>query len=99
MNLTKQAIHITLSRECRDWLRQESKNTREYEGKLIEKALDFYKNNRSLVEEYKQARIFIKELVKMEMLDDFAKAKPLLIRLIHEVIKTQGVSISGSAGK
>jgi len=91
--MNRQPIHTTLSKDCRDWLRKQSADTGDYEGEIIEKAIDFYRKNRTLIEEYKQARIFIKELVKTEILDDFEKAKPLLNRLIHEEIKNQGKTI------
>lgn len=86
MSMSKQAIHTTLSKECRDWLRKESEQTKKYEGEIIETAIEFYRNNKTILEEYKQARSFLKEIVKMELLDDFAKAKPLLKRLIGEEI-------------
>lgn len=85
--MRKQAIHTTLLKECRDWLRKESTETGDYEGEIIEKAIDFYKNNKALLEEYEQARIFLKELVKTELLDNYTKARPLLSRLIKEEIK------------
>lgn len=87
MVIGKSAIHTTLSRECRNWLLNKSIETNKYEGRIIEEALNFYKNNKSLLEEYNQARIFLKELIKSELLDDYAKARPLLKRLIKEELK------------
>ena len=85
--MRKSAIHTTLTRGCRNWLLNESIATNKYEGELIEEALNFYKNNKSLLEEYNQARIFLKGLIKTELLDDYAKARPLLKRLIKEELK------------
>lgn len=87
MSMNRQPIHTTLSKDCRDWLRKQSSDTGDYEGEIIEKAIDFYKNNKTILEEYKQARVFIKEIVEKELIDDFTKAKPLLKRLIDEEIK------------
>lgn len=87
MSMRKSGIHTTLSTGCRDWLLKESIETGKYEGELIEEALNFYKNNKSLLEEYNQARIFLKGLIKTELLDDYAKARPLLKRLIKEELK------------
>ena len=78
MSMNRQPIHTTLSKDCRDWLRKESADTGDYEGEIIEKAIDFYKNNKTVLEEYKQARIFLKEIVKTELLEDYTKARPLL---------------------
>ena len=87
MSMRRSAIHTTLSKDCRDWLLKESIATDKYEGELIEEALNFYKNNKSLLEEYNQARIFLKGLIKTELLEDYAKARPLLKRLIKQEIK------------
>ncbi len=85
--MNKQPIHTTISKGCRDWLRKESSESGECEGAIIENAIDFYKNNKALLEEYKQARQFLKEIVKNELLDDYTKARPLLSQLIREEIK------------
>lgn len=85
--MIKSAIHTTLSTGCRDWLLKQSIETGKYEGQIIETAILFYKDNRSLLEEYKQARIFLKELIKTELLEDYAKARPLLKRLIKQELK------------
>ena len=91
MSMNRQPIHTTLSKDCRDWLRKQSSDTGDYEGEIIEKAIDFYKNNKALLEEYKQARLFLKEIVKTELLEDYTKARPLLSRLIKEEIKNHDV--------
>jgi hypothetical protein len=85
--MNKQPIHTTLSKECRDWIRKESGETKKYEGEIIEDAVDFYRKNKTVLEEYKQARVFIKEIVEQELIDDFTRAQPLLKRLIDEEIK------------
>lgn len=90
MSMNKQTIHTTLSTECRDWIRKESGETKKYEGEIIEDAVDFYRKNKTVIEEYKLARVFIKEIVEKELIEDFTKAKPLLKRLIGEVIKDHG---------
>ena len=82
--MIKQTIHTTLSKECRDWLRKEATQTSNYEGQIIETAINFYRNNKTLLEEYNHARIFLKELIKTELLEDYAKARPILKRLIKE---------------
>lgn len=87
MSLRKAAIHTTLTRECRDWLQKESIETGDCEGEIIEMAIDFYRNNKTTLDEYHQARTFLKELIKKELLEDYAKAKPILKRLIDEEIK------------
>lgn len=87
MSLRKTAIHTTLSRECRNWLLNESIDTGKYEGEIIETAILFYKKNKAVLEEYEQARIFLKELIKKELFEDYAKARPILKRLIDEEIK------------
>ena len=83
----KQAIHTTISKECRDWLRKESADSGEYQGLIIEKAINFYRNNRFLLEEYNNARTFLKELIRAELQNNYIKARPLLSRLIEEEIK------------
>lgn len=90
--MSKASIHTTLSKECRNWLRKESTETGDYEGEIIETAINFYRNNKSLLEEYEHARIFLKELVKTELLDEYAKARPLLKRLIKEEFADHGNS-------
>lgn len=87
MSLIKTSIHTTLSKECRTWLLNESINTGKYEGEIIETAIIFYKQNKTLLEEYEQARIFLKALIKKELLEDYGKARPLLKRLIDKEIK------------
>lgn len=87
MDIDRIGIHTTLSKECRDWLQKESSQTDKHQGDIIETAINFYRKNRLLLEEYNQARNFLKELVKTELVEDFAKAKPLLTRLIHEEVK------------
>lgn len=82
----KRPIHTTLSKECRDWLHKVSEESKKHEGEFIEDALNFYKTNKTILEEYKQARFFIKEMIENELVEDFNKAKPLLKRLIGEEI-------------
>lgn len=62
--MNKQPIHTTLSKECRDWIRKESGETKKYEGEIIEDAVDFYRKNKTVLQEYKQARVFIKEIIE-----------------------------------
>lgn len=80
----KKTIHTTLKMDNRDWLKKESDQTNVCEGAIIDCAIEFYKKNKTILEEYKQARLFIKEIVQGELIDDFEKAKPLLLRLIGE---------------
>lgn len=87
IKMKKSQIHTTLSTGCRNWLLKESMDTDKYEGQIIETAILFYKNNKSVLEEYEQARIFLRELIKKELLEDYVKARPLLKRLIKEEIK------------
>ncbi len=85
--INKNHIHTTLSKECTDWLHKESIRTGHHKGKIIETAIEFYKNNKEIFDEYKQARIFLKEIIKAELLEESTKAKPLFRRLILEEIK------------
>lgn len=87
MSMNRQPIHTTLSTECRNWIRKESADTDDYEGEIIERAIDFYRNNKTTLEEYEHARIFLKELIKKELLEDYAKARPIIKRLIKEELK------------
>ena len=84
MNEYRAAIHTTISKNHKTWLHKESRETGNSKGKIIELAIDFYRNNKIVLEEYKQARIFLKELIQSELLQDYTKARPILKRIIDE---------------
>uniref|UniRef100_A0A6M3IIK3 Uncharacterized protein n=1 Tax=viral metagenome TaxID=1070528 RepID=A0A6M3IIK3_9ZZZZ len=82
--MIRKPIHTTLSESCHSWIHQEAENIDKTKGQIIDMAIDFYKNNNELLIEYNQAKVFLKELVKSEILENYLKAKPLLQRIVRE---------------
>lgn len=80
----KTEIHTTILKETKEWLKKDAALSCGYIGEAIDRAVAFYKVNKSVIEEYNHARAFLKELCKEELEDDFESAKPMLKRMIKE---------------
>lgn len=85
----RKPIHTTLDGTARDWLSNESQTTNTTEGHIIDEAINFYRKNRQIVDEYKRARIFLRDLIKAEIDSEYTEAKPFLRQLIKEELEAR----------
>lgn len=70
----KSTLHTSLSKEAKNWLKNEAHQQNKNICDVIEEIISFYKNNKELPDKYKHAEFYLKDIIRV-MLEEEIKKK------------------------